>query len=103
MGADVSNSYEELPVEALRPRMWKSLGWVHPMLEATYHLETFQGDLDVDREAELRTEMAGMLPVLINAGVDVANTVFVRYARRGFRQVYVRFIGGLAGGMWTRN
>lgn len=83
--------------------MWKSLGWVHPTLEAAYHLETFRGDLDIDREAELRAEMAGMLPVLVNAGVDVANAVFVRGARRGFRQVYVRFIGGLASGMRTKN
>lgn len=71
------------------------MGWVGP-LEACYHLETFTGDLDVDREAELREEMTGMLPMLVRHDVDVANAVFVRYARGGIRQVYVRFIGGHA-------
>ena len=97
MEADVRQTgYEALPEEAAKPKMWKSLGWVCSSLEATYHLETFAGDLDVDREAELRVEMQGILPVLVSCGVDVANAVFVRYARGGIRQVYVRFIGGHA-------
>lgn len=97
MEADLRQTgYKQLPEEAAKPKMWKSLGWVCSSLEATYHLETFAGDLDVDREAELREEMTGMLPMLVRYDVDVANTVFVRYARGGIRQVYVRFIGGHA-------
>lgn len=86
--------YLQLPDEAPRPRMWKSLGWVHPQLEAFYHLETFSGELDLDREAELRAEMVGILPILANASIDVANAVFARTPRRG-KQLLVRFMGGL--------
>lgn len=87
-------SVQERPAEAPVPKMWKSLGFVYPQLQAAYALASgLQSDLDVDREAELRDEMRGMLATLINdARCDVANTTFVRYATKSLPELVIRYM-----------
>ena len=53
-----TRDYTEVPPEAPKPKMWKSLGHVMAGVEAHYHLATWGGELDADTEAELKIEMA---------------------------------------------
>lgn len=58
--------YNEVPPEAPKPRMWKCLGHVMTGLEAHYALESWNGDLDVDREHELGQELMSCAQVLVS-------------------------------------
>lgn len=60
--------YSEVPPEAPQPRIWKCLGHIFPGLEMQYGLQCFNGDLDVDRESELRFELANAATLLNNNG-----------------------------------
>jgi len=84
---------QQLPDVAPVPRVWKGVGDVTPGIGAFYCVAAREGDsLDVDREAELRDEMRGMLPVVLNAGLDLNNTYFTKYATRTFPELVIRFI-----------
>lgn len=81
------------PDEAPQPWLWKSLGRAGYAVEMFYHIDSWDEELDVDLEAELRAEMLGILPVLMRVeGFDYANTTFLRYARGGIPDKVVRFI-----------
>lgn len=85
---------QERPAEAPVPKMWKSLGFVYPQLQAAYALASgLRSDLDVDREAELRDEMRGILQSpLCETRCDVANTTFVRYATKSMPELVIRYV-----------
>lgn len=81
--------YSEVPPEAPQPRIWKCLGHVAPGLEMHYALETFGGDLDVDRESEMRVELCSAAQLLNNNGALRDGLVL---AQQFGRRHLVRFI-----------
>lgn len=81
------------PEAAPEPRIWKGVGDVSPGVGAFYCIASEPGaELDVDREAELRDEMRGMIPVIVNAGLDLVNTYFTKYRTRTFPELVIRYI-----------
>lgn len=81
------------PDNAPAPRVWKGVGDVSPGIAAFYCIAALEGtELDLDREIELRDEMRGMMPVLINAGVDFTNTYFTKYQTRTTPELVIRYV-----------
>jgi hypothetical protein len=84
-----THEYDDLPPEAPQPKIWKSLGHVMPGCEMHYGLETFDGDADLDTEAELRAELLALGQTLAARGIDI--TVMVLAQQFGARRI-VRFV-----------
>lgn len=70
--------WKELPAAAAQPRCWKSLGHLHPGIEGRYGIAGYRGDMDVDREHDLRNEMAVMLRLLADNGAFDDSIVLVK-------------------------
>jgi hypothetical protein len=83
------HDYVDLPPEAPQPRIWKCIGHAMPGLELQYGLETFNGDMDIDREIELRVELAGMAQALNSDGALFDGMTL---AQQFGRQLVVRFV-----------
>lgn len=102
--------YNEVPPEAPKPKMWKCLGHVMMGLEAHYALESWNGELDVDREHELGEELMNCAQVLVGNdqavdGLHLVKEITVSalsqdwksaysgalFARTAKRQIMVRF------------
>jgi hypothetical protein len=91
--------YRELPPEAPKPVMWKSLGHCMAGVEMHYGLETFGGDLDIDRESEMKYELTVVAQTLFNIGALVDGLMLAQQA--GHRRV-VRFVQCTCGSnLWT--
>ena len=88
--------YSEVPPAAPRPRLWKKLMAVAPFLvDVHYALERWPGgDLDIDTEAELREEMAGVVNDMASRGAFVPDdgVMFQRTARSRPVELMVRVI-----------
>ncbi len=92
-----TQQFTEIPHEAPNPKLWKSLGVVMSVqdepgvrIEAHYAMANWGDDLDVDREAELRSEVYGIASTLYRNGQDPAGMRFVRYKTRGWPELVVR-------------
>lgn len=84
---------QQRPDTAAVPRVWKGVGDVAPGIGAFYCNAATPGtEMDVDREAELRAEMCGMLPTIVNAGLDLNNSYFTKYATRTFPELVIRYV-----------
>lgn len=81
--------YAEVPPEAPQPRIWKSLGQCVPGVEAQYALDGMAGDMDIDREIELRQELAGVIHLLANRAVLTEGMVL---SRQVGKPLLVRFV-----------
>ena len=82
------------------PRMWKSLGVIAQstsgFVEARYELKTFNGDLDIDTEAEVRAETGTLLHALTATKKPIdPDATYVLQRRRGLLRV------GLRAGRWN--
>lgn len=78
-------------------RMWKQLGLIaqsyQGWVEAHYALDTFNGDLDVDREAELRQATLGLMAAVTRGGIPLdPNAVYA--LQTGRRALTVRLQTG---------
>jgi len=60
----MTRHYTEVPPEAPMPKIWKSLGILLPGLEVQYDMASFNDDLDIDRESDLKAELAAVADVL---------------------------------------
>ena len=82
-------SYVEIPTEAPQPTLWKSLGQVLPGLFANYAITRWGDDLDVDREADLRVELNGIL----RSRAEVRDGErWVRYADRLYPELLIQLV-----------
>lgn len=74
----MTSYYTEVPAEAPKPKLWKSLGHVMTGLEAHYALDSWNGDMDLDREIELRDELIGCAMTLHSNGQDCGDMHLVK-------------------------
>ena len=74
-------NWHELPEGAAMPIYWKTLGHIAPGIEVHYGIETYHGDMDVDREAELRLEVHHMARVLDTNNAFTGDMVFTAVGR----------------------
>lgn len=83
--------------QPVAPRMWKQLGIIaqshEGWVEAHYALECFDGDLDVDREAELRYAVIGLLDAVTKGGRPL-DPKAVYAMQTGRKALTVRLQGG---------
>lgn len=61
-------NYVDVPPEAPRPRMWKSLGHAMAGVEAHYHLRSWYAEFDDEFETNLLSEMMVLAEHLHNMG-----------------------------------
>jgi len=73
--------WQEMPTEAARPKCWKSLGHLFPGVEGHYGIAGYRGDMDVDREHDLRNEMLTIVTVLSNNAAFTGDMTFVKPGR----------------------
>lgn len=52
-------------------RFWKHLGLVHPALDVVYAMDDVNGDLDPDREAELRAQVMNVVTRVTTSGYGI--------------------------------
>ena len=75
---ETTHDYADLPPEAPQPRIWKSLGHVMPGYEMHYGLETFDGEVDLDREAEMRFDLLNLGQTLAAQGHEIEGMVMAQ-------------------------
>lgn len=96
---EVTHNYADLPAGAPQPKIWKSLGHVMPGYEMHYGMETFNGEVDLDLEAELRFDLLNLGQGLAQQGFEIDNMVMCQ--QFGPRRV-VRFVRCSCGtNLWT--
>lgn len=74
----MSTRYDEVPPDAPKPKLWKCLGHIGVGLEAHYALESWHGDLDVDREHDLAVELSSCITMLVSNGRSVDGLYLVK-------------------------
>lgn len=80
--------YNQVPDGAPMPRVWYSLGQVHPGLEAHYAADV---EMDINRAAELKQEAANISLRIANDGHDVNGMVLSRTGTLTWPWLLIRF------------